>query len=365
MRISKHHNIYWITFAIWLIAVFIKFKFNGLILNFDYGLYHPDGTLYTTKTLDWGGLTEVQSANRVSDWYNNHSYKLNRTKPEDFYYDINPFYKEYSTRVLYPLLSIPWVYLFGIPGMLVVPAISLLILLQSIAKIGTSLNKPFITLVSIFLISSSTTVTRWMFANTTDALLVAIFAIVALFLTNHTISKNHYLIIALLILFSSFTRFCFLFWLGIAVIQLSQKHYRQAVYITFISGIAVLPTILSHNSSSFLAVEGERQTSEKILLLPFYFIKIIFYETIQLLILDRILFILCAVSIYLAMKNLRKLSSKYLLIFLAAGLLTGTLNGTVGVNFRYQLPILVFIGWSLIDNSNFSFERFLKASRYK
>ena len=38
--------------------------------------------------------------------------------------------------------------------------------------------------------------------------------------------------------------------------------------------------------------------------------------------------------------------------------MTINLNGNVGVNFRYQLPSLFFICWSLIDNFNFSFNSF-------
>jgi hypothetical protein len=44
----------------------------------------------------------------------------------------------------------------------------------------------------------------------------------------------------------------------------------------------------------------------------------------------------------------------------SAGLLTGALNGNVGVNFRYQLPVLIFICWNLIDNLNFPGENNLK-----
>jgi hypothetical protein len=78
----------------------------------------------------------------------------------------------------------------------------------------------------------------------------------------------------------------------------------------------------------------------------------------QLIVLDRIFFLVCALCVYLSLRNIYKESSQLFLFVLLAGLLTGALNGNVGVNFRYQLPVLFFICWSLIDNLNFSFNSF-------
>ena len=177
MKVSKHFLVYWITFGIWAITVLIKLKYNGLVFGFDYGLFHPDGTLYSTRALDWAGYSEVESAKMVSDWYNSYSYKFNQTKPADFYYSNTAFYSEYSTRVLYPLLSVLWIKLLGIPGLLVVPALSLLTLMLVFAKIGLDLGKSSSALLVIILISSSPTASRWMLVNTTDSLLVGIFSL--------------------------------------------------------------------------------------------------------------------------------------------------------------------------------------------
>jgi len=78
---------------------------------------------------------------------------------------------------------------------------------------------------------------------------------------------------------------------------------------------------------------------------------------------DRILFFLCALSIYFSFKYVYKESSKYLLLVLFAGLSTGAMNGTIGVNFRYQLPVIAFICWSIIENTNISLNGFLKRSK--
>ena len=181
-----------------------------------------------------------------------------------------------------------------------------------------------------------------------------IFSLIALYVRKKNPFVNWYLEIIILIILSSITKFSVLFWLAIAIVQVLDKKVKQGFFIFIISILAVTPTVFTHNSNSFLAVEGTRPFLEKLLLYPLYFFKVTFYEFAQLFVLDRILFFMCVLSIYFAIKNFEKISSKYLFCFFMAGLLTGALNGTVGVNFRYQLPVLVFIGWSLIDNIKFS-----------
>jgi hypothetical protein len=345
---------------LWVISILVKLQFNGLILGFDYGLYHPDGALYATRALDWSGYSETGAANAVWDWYKAHAYKFSFSSPADLYYANHPLYPEYSTRILYPLLSIPFVKLLGVSGMLVIPALSLLVLMLIVTNIGLSLKKPEITLVILFLITSSSTVMRWMLSNTTDALLAGLFAIAGYMIAKKTYRVYWYFLFGLLILLSGITRISLLFWLVIAAMLWLQKSKAKAVYVAFLSLLIVYPTLLSHQSSSFLAVEGDKPFLEKLLLYPFYLMKITFFEFAQLFVLDRIFFILCIATIVVSIKNFRKDSSKYLLFIFLAGLLTGALNGNVGVNFRYQLPVLFFICWNLIDNLNFSLNLFKK-----
>ena len=360
---SRNIILYLSVLGIWLVTLLIKLKYNGLVFGFDYGLYHPDGALYTTRALDWSGYTETEAAKIVSNWYNIHAFKFNTTKPSDFYYSVHPLYPEYSPRILYPLLSIPFVKLFGIPGMLAVPALSLLILLLVILKIGIDLNKPFIAFLTLVSVASSSTVIRWMMANTTDALLVGIFSVTTYCLVRKISSYRWYLAFGMLVVLTGLTRISILFWVAVASVLLIQKNRKKAVFINAVSILIVIPTLLSNSSNSFLAVEADRSLWQRFLLYPFYLIKITFYEFVQLFVLDRILFFLCALSIYLSFKYINKDSSRYLLLVLSAGLLTGAMNGTVGVNFRYQLPIIAFMCWSIIDNTNISFNGFLKRSR--
>jgi len=355
--------LYFSVLGVWLITVLLKLKYNGLVFGFDYGLYHPDGTLYTTRALDWSGYTETEAAKIVSNWYNIHAFKFNNTKPLDLYYSVHPLYPEYSPRILYPLLSIPFIKLFGVPGMLVVPALSLLIVLLVILKIGIELNKPFIAFLSLVSVASSSTVMRWMMANTTDALLAGIFSVTAYCLVRKISAYRWYLVFGVLVMLTGLTRISILFWIAVASVLLVQNNRRKAIFITATCVLIVIPTLLSNSSNSFLAAEAQRSLWERVLLYPFYLIKITFYEFAQLFVMDRILFFLCALSIYFSFKYVYKESSKYLLLVLFAGLSTGAMNGTIGVNFRYQLPVIAFICWSIIENTNISLNGFLKRSK--
>jgi hypothetical protein len=358
LRYKSNLVLFFGVIAIWGVSVIIKLKFNGLIFGYNYGLYHPDGALYTTRALDWAGLSEIEAATRVSNWYNLHAFKFNATSPADLFYANHHLYAEYSTRVMYPLLSVPFVKLFGVPGMLVIPALSLLTLMLAIAKIGVIQSKRFVSLMVLFCIASSSTVMRWMLSNTTDALLVAVFSFAGFLLVKRVSNSFWYLAFGVLILLSGITRISVVFWFAIALFLFFQRLKIRSFYILFVSTLVVIPTLLTHQSSSFLAVEGSRPFLEKLILFPFYLVKVTFYEIMQLIVLDRIFFLICTLCVYLGLRNIHKDSSKLLFYILFAGLITGALNGNVGVNFRYQLPILFFICWSLIDNLNFSLNSF-------
>ena len=365
--ILKNKTVFFLYFTVcslWVISILVKLRFNGLILGFDYGLYHPDGALYATRALDWSGYSEIAAADAVWDWYQVHAFKFNFSSPSDLYYANHPLYPEYSTRVLYPLLSIPFVKLLGVSGMLVIPALSLLVLILIVTKIGLTQKKPEITLAIIFVITSSSTVMRWMLSNTTDALLAGLFAIAGYIIVKKTDGVYGYLSFGALILFSGVTRISILFWIAIAVTLWLQKSKGKAIFVLILSLVMVVPTLLTHQSSSFLAVEGDKPFLEKLLLYPFYLLKITFFEFAQLFVLDRIFFVACVTTICISLRNFGKESSKYFLFIFLAGLVTGALNGNVGVNFRYQLPVLFFICWSLIDNLNIPLRPFKTPNSY-
>jgi hypothetical protein len=352
---------YMVVVLLWLSTVVAKYKYNGLILGLDYGLYHPDGTLYTMRSLDWSGLTENQSAQIVSTWYNQYAYKFNETQPSDFYYSVHPKWPEYYPRILYPLLSIPFVKLLGIPGMLMIPSLSLLVVMLVVYFLGVRFNQKTLSYILVVLLSGSSTVTRWMMSNTTDALLVGLFSLTVLLLISKKTNYVWFVGITLLVISTGLTRMSLLFWIGISIVLFYNKVYLKSLYIIVLAFIIFIPTLLSNANNSFLPVEGGNFL-ERFVLLPKYFFKISYYEFAQLFILDRILFLGIVIAIFVALKGLSDISNQYFVSLLIMGLLTGSINGTVGVNFRYQLPVITFACWVLIENSNLYLKKYRKNS---
>ena len=161
-----------------------------------------------------------------------------------------------------------------------------------------------------------------------------------------------------LILLSGLTRMSFLFWIGVAIILFLNRSIFKSIYIALFGFIVFVPTLLSNANNSFLPVEGDRSEIERLFLLPKYFLKVTFFEFAQLFVLDRVLFLVIVIAFLLACFELKRFSNQYYLVLLIMSLITGALNGTIGVNFRYQLPVIVFACWSLIDNINQRLKKF-------
>ena len=337
-------------FLCWIFDAAAKWKYNGLIYGVDYGLYHPDGSLYTFRTLNWLGHSELDSGSLVSNWYRDHAFKFNNVDPTSLFYKVNPQWDRYLPRVIYPAFSLPFVAILGIKGMLAIPALSMLCLMLVIVKVGKKLDRTNQAVVIAILFSFSLTVNRWMFINTTDSLLVGFFALMLLFVASIKNNWVWWISTALLIVLSSFTRVAILAWLGIAIVLVFNKYRRQGSYVAMVSILAFIPSILGNTSSAILPNEAPGPLSQKLLAYPKTFFNVGFYEVAELAVMDRILLALLACALLLSIRNWRKLSSQFFIVELLALWLTGAVNGTVGVNFRYQLPLLPFLAWALIDN---------------
>jgi hypothetical protein len=135
-------------------------------------------------TLDFINNDPKKSAQSVVNWYATHAYKGNIFQISDIMPETSQVINLVSHRVLYSLLSIPFVYVLGIPGMIVVPAISFLCLLLLVQKISNNYNLIYIGVCICIILSTSPTVIRWMIWNGTDTLLAGLFSYVALLLYN-------------------------------------------------------------------------------------------------------------------------------------------------------------------------------------
>lgn len=331
-----------------ILAAASRLKFNGLVYNFDFGLYFPDGAHYTFRTLNFLGYSQQQAAEMTSNWYSLHGVKQSSIDPNYLIPETNPVWRLVSPRIIYPLLSAPFVYLFGIPGMLVVPVISLAILVFVLLNLAEGQNKGNLGLLLTSLLLSSTTVLRWMISNCTDALLAGLFAISCVVLIKSPKNAKSVTYLLLLVLLTTYTRFCLPIWLGISIYIWIGLKDRILAFITLVaSSFASIPLLYLQFTST-----PASESSSSLLLLPYGYVKVAVVELGQLLILDRPLALILIFAAFLAVKNYRETSSFIFFAFLFGVWTIGAMNPVAGVNFRYQLPLIIPAIYVLISGLN-------------
>ena len=329
-----------------VLAVIARLRFNGLIYNFDFGLYFPDGAHYTYRALTFIGHAPQEAAELTSNWYATHGVKQNAIDPSYLIPETNPVWHLVAPRFIYPLLSAPFVYAFGISGMLVVPVISLAIIVFIIVYFSETWKKGNLGLFVVVLLLSSSTVLRWMISNCTDALLTALFGLTFILLIKSKVSSRIYPVITLLILLTTFTRFSLTVWFAISVfIWFELKNRALSITTLVLSSISSIPLLYLQFTSS-----SSGEGSNSILQLPYGYAKVAIVEMGQLLLLDRPLAVLVLVAIFLACKNLKDPISILFFAFAFGVWSVGAMNPVAGVNFRYQLPVIVPLALVVISN---------------
>lgn len=354
--------IYLFAVVVWALTLSAKLLYNGLIFGFDYGLFHPDGALYSFRALLWSGQSESEAGRLVGEWYRSNSFNAQYQGPE-LYYRNNAFlWDQYSGRILYPLLSVPFVKLFGVGGMLVVPAATMLFVLLVTSRIALNLKVPAIGYLAIILISLSTSIQRWMFANITDGLLllfVSIFAWLVQRRSNLNLTKSDHVILAIAVIGSSLTRFSALIWISVALVFLVHKKFFTSVLVGGLALLGLAPIFLKPFSGHVLPGYSDKSLIEKIFIYPINLVKVTVFELGQLYVLDRTFFVFLLFCICLAVVYRHHNSSKFFLAVLIAVWLSGAINGVLGVNFRYQLPVVPLLLWAFVE----TFPKFLSRVR--
>jgi hypothetical protein len=333
-----------------ILAILSKLTFNGLILGFDYGIYQPDGSHYAYRTLTFLGVDANLAANRIVDWYEIHGIKNNLFDASLMSPENSGVWGVVAPRVLYSILSMPFVYLFGITGMMVIPTLSFVTLIFAIFRISEIHDRRGIGLLLIIGLTTSPTVLRWMVANITDSLLAGLFGVVTLVLAANLSRKAWYLSIGILILLTSNTRFCLPIWIAISIFYFMNKMRKRGIAISLCSIFASIPTFLFMPSNAVLPAHVDSSEIQKVAQLVISFLKVGFIEVAQLAALDRPLLVILLIALWLSLTNTKQMSSQLFISILFSVWLIGAINGTLGVNFRYQLPILAFACWAIISN---------------
>jgi hypothetical protein len=345
----KKRVLFFLVLIVTSLAVLARVKFNGLVYGFDYGVFQPDGVDYSYKTLQILGVDPVRASQDVSNWYNSNSFKLQGITPEGILQDqVN--YPQ--SRLLFPLLSAPFVKLFGFQGMLVIPIMSFYALQLSIFFLGVKYKRMELATILVFILSVSPTILRWMVNDCSDALFVAIISLIP-FILNLKNQNIQRFLLTIVILGATLARFSLPIFVAIGTVMLIKRYYLSALLLVTLSTISNIPALTQANY--MLLPQSENGFWNKIAQLPISAFKVGFIEIAQLAVLDRVLLLVIILSVYFAFTNRQKDSSMYFLaVFLGVWAL-GAINGTLGVNFRYQLPVMIFSAWVLLDSLPRSF----------
>jgi hypothetical protein len=317
---------------IWLTAVLSRLVKNGEVYGLNYLLFQPDGALYQAFTLKLQGFSWSESAAKVNSFYTDQvgvGYLGSTIDPV--------VQKVLSGRPLLSVLSLPFVALFGQYGMLAVPLLSYSVLGVVIYLIGREVNAEYFSVLVFLVISLSTSVNRWMVSNLTDSLLVGLVALLALLLIRE--ARGIYLVaivsLALLTRPSGPIVFALLFPFLFSA---------KKLWVAIAMGLSVAGTLglaLYSPESTGTQTSGEYTVIDRVSDFLFHVVKVVTVEIGQLVVMDRVLFIFLVVSTGLAVYTWRNTWSQSYLLVLAATFAMGGWNGALGVNFRYQLPVLI------------------------
>ena len=102
-----------------------------------------------------------------------------------------------------------------------------------------------------------------------------------------------------------------------------------------------------------MPASSDAQEVKKLLQLPISFLRIGFIEMAQLAVLDRLLLIILVIAIMISIISWKEISSQFFLSVLICVWLIGAINPVLGVNFRYQLPVVGFACWAILSNLHF------------
>ncbi len=294
--------------ACWLIAVASRFIKSGSVYGMDFGLFHPDGVNYLRFTQDIVNL-EIQNST-VYAW----------------------------SRPLYPFLSLPFYILFGKLGMLVIPSVCYLIVGLTLLQFAVDKKTRLVISALFLVVSCSSTLLRWVVADLTDSLHLALFTLCCLGIFKNW--KLHNLFI--LVLLGSLARPMGFLWSAMFItcaITCINRRKRGYVLLAIVSlGLFLVNTTIMAVFGGF--GPNSRSLTEQIVSIPLNFISLTIVEFGQLAVMDRVLFYLIIFSIVIALGRFRDSWSLVHLSVIFSSFLLSAWIGVWGVNFRYQLPVI-------------------------
>ncbi len=332
---------------IFLAMVTSRIYLDGFVQGLDYGIFFPDGVHYAYRTLKYIGLSDLQASEQVANWFTVHGNSNSIIEAKFLQDGFNPVFHIVKFRILYSILSIPFVSIFGIMGMVAVPILVTLTIFLLIGYFGHKTQTKAITLVLMLILSISFTFPRWMISDLSDPLMVGLFFLVIPTLRIKSI-KLQLIILSLLILFSSFTRLSTPYWVAIGVVLFIQRKRVQSIIVFTLGiglGIPVLNAIINGGNSvpaqdQQISIISRAEKGVHVLVTGFA----------QLMLMDRLFLILLFIGFTISALNITKFESQLFIAVFVIGLAQEIYVGEVGVNLRYELPAIPFMIYSIQSN---------------
>lgn len=350
--INKVSLYYIVVVVIWLICVASRLKFNGLVYSLDFGLFQPDGMYYSFKTLEFLGWSDKSGLAEVINWYQANAAKFQSVSLTSFNDPTSTPWLVTRFRFIYPLLSMPFVYLFGLSGMLVIPILSLLCFFLFVQKVAIESKTPTLGTILIFLLGTSPTLLRWTIVNYSDALILALFSLFAyiVYISSESWTIGNLTLLSLIVFLASFTRQTLPIWVLIGAYFLYTKK-RSAGFMTILTSLTCsVPSLLTFPYDQFLNSKQDGNLLESLLKFFGNALYVNAIEIAQLVVLDRVLLIILLIALYYAFKFRHETYSHLFLLSTFGAVSINSLVGVAGVNFRYLLPVLPFVALTLLES---------------
>lgn len=334
--------------AFWLVAVLGRFLWNGYVYELAYTLWYPDGVNYSYRAFLAGGIEPEVATKWLNDMYPDRSTPIPPGTP--------PSLEIVNSRVMYVVLSAPFVWLFGVNGLLFAPALGLLAATLIPATMLIRRGYLLWAFVGSALLLSSTTMLRWSVANLTEGVLIGVVAMLLPFLpwTGAKLRPHALVVLSLLSIAVSLTRQSLPILVSLTVFPLFahwlshrkvQTAWLQATVAVSLPAIVVFVLTFPREANYLLPIAHDSgglnglDPLSRIIDLAVSAVRLTVIEFGQLAILDRALLLLLVLSTAsLVRKPLSSLAAAWIGIAVAGTFLTAWV-GASGVNFRYSMPL--------------------------
>jgi hypothetical protein len=334
--------------VLWLVGVIGRVLWNGYVYDLAYTLWYPDGVNYSYRAFIAAGIEPEIATQWLNEMYPDVEGGIPPGMP--------PAPESVNSRVMFVLLSAPFVRVFGMYGLLVAPSLGLLVATLTPALMLIRRGLWLSALIGSSLLLASTSMLRWSTANLTEGIMIGLFALMLPLLPwgGRLLRLRSLLALAALAIAISLTRQSFPLLVGLVtppmLLAIWGRHANRREWVRAAIAL-VVPSVLIFlftNPRTFrLFVPAAQDTgagkemsiSQRILNFPVDFVRMTVVEIGQLAVLDRaLLLLLLAAMLVAALRPISELSLAWL-GSAAVGFFLTAWVGAGGVNFRYSMQL--------------------------